>query len=474
MGQIALDVDRLRYRQAHQLINRQYPTQFLSAYMKLLSYMQYHATMLSKKAQTNQTMLLAPNIDVCGPNSYMQKAWRSIGDNPDLVSLYAAVFAHAEQIAQNPTYTKATSRAVHPEKLAKPLPQVPGLYAANTVQVFKHYPGYGDAENTHFGSYRKSTLSAKELRDKHLAPFRAAILGGARAMMSNWVAYPSIEAGKKIIPAAYSKGLLTSTLRQQYGFDGVLITDALNMSPTMYYMLDKFQMKAPQLRERMTYEYFSGTSMFRKILLKLAGPMYEECLLAGNDMMFFFIHPADRNRIFAAIVNHVKKNQKKLLPRVTQSVARVLTLKTETYPMLMQHVMGPVTVAEYVKRLTKPASFSTLIAQTLASDYYGKSYERTFMQTNQIGAVWKYKPRERKALLLRCEKLKKIPPFFARDKLSAAQYSDATNDAKKPAEVEEGTVQDLGIETITDLQKLFPKKRIPAGFLHALTHEFLL
>jgi len=69
MGQLALDLNRLRDRQAHQLNNRQDPNQFLSAYVKLLSYMQYHATMLSKKAQTNQTMLLAPNIHVCSPNS---------------------------------------------------------------------------------------------------------------------------------------------------------------------------------------------------------------------------------------------------------------------------------------------------------------------------------------------------------------------------------------------------------------------
>jgi len=162
----------------------------------------------------------------------LHKVWRSISDNPDLVSLYAAVFAHAEQIAQNPTYTKATNRAVHPEKLAKPLPQVHGLHSASTVQVFKHYPGYGDAGNTHFGPYRKLTSSAKEIRDKHLAPSRAAILGGARAMMSNWVAYPSIEAGNKIIPAAYSKELLTTTLRQQYGFDGLLITCLLYTSPS--------------------------------------------------------------------------------------------------------------------------------------------------------------------------------------------------------------------------------------------------
>lgn len=473
MGLAALDADRQRYQQAHQNIKQQYPNQLLSSYLKLLNYMQHHAKVLSSKAQTNQTMLLAPNIDVCGVNSYMQAASRSIGDDAELVSLYAAIFAQAELFAQNPKYTAAKNRTVNPEQLAKPLPKVPGLYSANTLQVFKHYPGYDNAGNTHKAPHQKPNLSAQDMRNKHLAPFRAAILAGARAVMSNWVAYPALEPSKQTIPAAYSKELLINTLRKQYGFNGLIVTDALNMGPAMLYILDKYRIKAPGLRDRMKYSHFTDTSLYRKTFIQVAGRMYEQCLLAGNDMMFYFVHPADRNKVFSAIVSRVKAHKSKLLPLVKQSVTRVLTAKLDMYPVIMQQNLGGKTMSEYIGGLAKPSALSTLVAQTLIWDYYSNGYERQFIEKNQIGGVRNYKKHEREALLKQCEQHKRIPPFFAKDKLTIADYGDATSDKKNFSDVDEGDVQDLGLETIADIKKIFANKTIPVDFFNALTHEFI-
>ncbi len=90
----------------------------------------------------------------------------------------------------------------------------------------KHFPGHGD---TDFDShYDLSTVSydLETLREIHLPPFQAAFDAGADAVMS---AHVIIEAIDPTVPATLSHHALTGLLREEMGFEGIIVTDAMSM-----------------------------------------------------------------------------------------------------------------------------------------------------------------------------------------------------------------------------------------------------
>ncbi len=90
----------------------------------------------------------------------------------------------------------------------------------------KHFPGHGDTEfDSH---YDLSTVSydLETLREIHLPPFQAAFEAGADAVMS---AHVIIEAIDPTLPATLSRPALTGLLREEMGFKGIIVTDAMSM-----------------------------------------------------------------------------------------------------------------------------------------------------------------------------------------------------------------------------------------------------
>ena len=113
-----------------------------------------------------------------------------------------------------------------------------GLRSAGVISTLKHFPGHGDtATDSHTGLPRIEK-SLEELKALELIPFQACIDAGAEAIMTAHIQYPliekktavSVETGEKInLPATLSKTILTDLLRGEMGFDGVIISDAMNM-----------------------------------------------------------------------------------------------------------------------------------------------------------------------------------------------------------------------------------------------------
>jgi len=112
------------------------------------------------------------------------------------------------------------------------------LQSTGAISTLKHFPGHGDtATDSHTGLPRIDR-SYEELQARELVPFRAAIEAGADAIMTAHIQYPQIETetyvsrltGEEItLPATLSKTIITDILRTDLGFDGVVITDAMNM-----------------------------------------------------------------------------------------------------------------------------------------------------------------------------------------------------------------------------------------------------
>jgi beta-N-acetylhexosaminidase len=90
--------------------------------------------------------------------------------------------------------------------------------------VLKHFPGYGENTDTHV-AIAFDNRSLEELEGRDLVPFRMGITGGAGAIM---VSHTFINALDKDYPATLSP-TVHQYIRQNMGFDGVLITDDLVM-----------------------------------------------------------------------------------------------------------------------------------------------------------------------------------------------------------------------------------------------------
>lgn len=106
---------------------------------------------------------------------------------------------------------------------------VRGLQSAGVAASIKHFPGAGEAsEDPHHGVVSVSAARAI-LSIRELAPFREAIAAGARVAMSAHVALPAVT-GRDDVPSTLSRAVMTDLLRRELGFDGVSITDALDMA----------------------------------------------------------------------------------------------------------------------------------------------------------------------------------------------------------------------------------------------------
>jgi beta-N-acetylhexosaminidase len=105
--------------------------------------------------------------------------------------------------------------------------QVAGYNAADTAGAAKHFPGHGDTNvDSHFGLPEIDHTRAEwEALDK--PPFVAAIDNGVRAIMTAHLVVDSLDPSGA--PATMSRPIMTGILRQEMGFDGVVITDALGM-----------------------------------------------------------------------------------------------------------------------------------------------------------------------------------------------------------------------------------------------------
>lgn len=152
-------------------------------------------------------MNLAPVLDVNNNPDNPVIGVRSFGESPELVAELGVA------------YTK-------------------GLQATGVAATAKHFPGHGDtAVDSHIG-LPEVPYDKERLLDVELYPFQQAMNAGIDAVMTAHVTFPKIDGTKVIskkdgteiaLPATLSPKVLTGLMREDMGYDGVIITDALNM-----------------------------------------------------------------------------------------------------------------------------------------------------------------------------------------------------------------------------------------------------
>jgi beta-N-acetylhexosaminidase len=126
---------------------------------------------------------------------------------------------------QNPVIAERSFGADPEQATALALAWMAGSEREGVACCVKHFPGHGD---THVDSHRDLPTVDKPLSDLarfEFAPFRAAA-PHAPAVMTAHIVYPSLDADN---PATMSRAILTDLLRAQWGYEGVIITDGMDM-----------------------------------------------------------------------------------------------------------------------------------------------------------------------------------------------------------------------------------------------------
>jgi beta-N-acetylhexosaminidase len=164
-----------------------------------------------------------------------------------------------------------------------------GLESAGVIGTLKHFPGHGDVStDTHYG-YASTDKTWDEMLKCEMIPFKAGIKAGAQMIMTAHIAAPNVSGDD--LPATLSSVILQEKLRGELGFDGVIVTDAMDMGAIT--------------------KQFSNTEAAIK------------SIQAGVDVV---LCSREFTQVFDAVVKAVEKGEIKE-SRIDESVKRILKLK---------------------------------------------------------------------------------------------------------------------------------------------------
>jgi beta-N-acetylhexosaminidase len=158
---------------------------------------QVHKAIAADLARLGVNLNLAPSADVNAVESNPVIGIRSFGADPQRVARHTAA-------------------------------AITGLQEGGVAACAKHFPGHGA---THQDSHLEVPVvdaPMAELWRRELVPFQAAVEAGTKTLMTAHVRVPELTGAD---PATFSSAALTKLLRGDLGYDGVLITDALDMRP---------------------------------------------------------------------------------------------------------------------------------------------------------------------------------------------------------------------------------------------------
>lgn len=198
-------------------------------------------------------------------------------------------FAPVADINSNPNNPVIGYRSfgTDKEKVSKfALAMYKGMEKAGIGACYKHFPGHGDTDvDSHLG-LPFLHKSKRELLEEELYPFIQGIQAGVDTIMVGHLAAPALSAGKNI-PASISREVITDLLRKELGFEGIVVSDALNMK--------------------------SVSDMFPE-----PGRLELEAFLAGNDLLCFSEHVAEGIEMIS---------QKGDISQIDKSFERIMSLK---------------------------------------------------------------------------------------------------------------------------------------------------
>ena len=141
-------------------------------------------------------MNFAPTVDLFTDHNSTIIGTRSFGEDPDKAGLLGVAFAA-------------------------------GSMAAGSIPTVKHFPGHGDTNLDSHGRLPVIDIDFNTFKTRELVPYIYLIKEKVPAVMSGHLSFPQIESSGA--PASLSKYFLTDLLRNQLGYEGLIITDDMMM-----------------------------------------------------------------------------------------------------------------------------------------------------------------------------------------------------------------------------------------------------
>jgi len=146
-------------------------------------------------------------------------------------------FAPVSDVNTNPENTVIGNRAFGSDpKVAAAMVSsaINGFHESNTLTCIKHFPGHGDTKNDTHKGYAESNKTWDEMLKLEMLPFISGIEAGTDMVMVAHITTPNATTDN--MPSTLSKEMITGKLRNELGYDGVVITDSMAMKAiTKYY-----------------------------------------------------------------------------------------------------------------------------------------------------------------------------------------------------------------------------------------------
>lgn len=183
-----------------------------------------------------------------------------------------------------------------------------GLQEHGVLATAKHFPGHGDTETNSHLAITTVNATRPRLDSMELVPFKRAIAAGVGGIMTFHGVVPSLDTTP--VPVTLSRRVMTDLLRRELGFDGLVITDALDMTG----VLAQVRPSAMTRMETGSYGAVPSVGLAEVVI---------QAVVAGDDIMLM---PSDVPTAIEAIVTGVQNGR--ISPsRLDASVRRVLSLK---------------------------------------------------------------------------------------------------------------------------------------------------
>ncbi|HLK09362.1 MAG TPA: glycoside hydrolase family 3 protein, partial [Candidatus Angelobacter sp.] len=170
-------------------------------------------------------------LGATGSDKLAYKVGRAIGKELSAVGVNVD-FAPVCDVNSNPLNPVIGTRSFgeDPKLVARmSVAFIRGLQSSGVAATAKHFPGHGDTSSDSHRGAPTVKHNAKRIRSVELVPFRAAVSGGVRLVMTAHIVMPALNGGSNELPATLSRKILRDLLRHKTGFNGVIVSDALDM-----------------------------------------------------------------------------------------------------------------------------------------------------------------------------------------------------------------------------------------------------
>jgi beta-N-acetylhexosaminidase len=257
----------------------------------------------------------AMGIGAAGDPKLTEQGWAAAGGDLAALGINVDFAPDADVLgAQGNAVIGSRSYGSNPTAVAtQVVAAVKGLHEAGVAATLKHFPGHGHTTVDSHDSTPVLTQNAATLQSGDLPPFVSGIYGGADLVMSGHLDVQAIDRGT---PASFSSKVLVDLLRTKMGFQGVVITDALNMTPAE--------------------QWPPGEAAVRAIL-------------AGNDLLLQPLDLAATQQGLLDALHSGRLPRERLVQAVTRIVTLKLRLRGDREPGSVGDIAGPDRLAAAAK-----------------------------------------------------------------------------------------------------------------------------